>query len=264
MSSPNGINHLALATTDMKAVLQFFNNVLGMPLVALYWMHGAKNTIHGFLGLNEHSTLAFVATPENPTEVSIGVTHAGHSQGVTAAGTMQRFSLNVDSLDDLLLVKQALDKQGIACSDVIDRKHIKSIGFTAIDQVEVEVSTVVKGFDEDSISTEVAKAFNISDAELSRLTKPEEYQAVEPLPANADWNQLLEYKPTFPERFMRLLCLLPDDLIMDATRDAVPPTKPQGLQLKRKFSMFKLLLASLALFIIKPHKTLFTMPSKQS
>jgi hypothetical protein len=37
--------------------------VLGMELVALYWMHGVEGAWHGFLKMNDHSSIAFVQTP---------------------------------------------------------------------------------------------------------------------------------------------------------------------------------------------------------
>ena len=40
--SINGIHHLAIATRDIKAQIEFFSDVLGAELVALYWMHGSR------------------------------------------------------------------------------------------------------------------------------------------------------------------------------------------------------------------------------
>ena len=60
MTKPNGLHHLAIATADIKAQIEFFSDVLGMELVALYWMHGVKGAWHGFLKLNDHASVAFV------------------------------------------------------------------------------------------------------------------------------------------------------------------------------------------------------------
>jgi len=51
MGLPNGIHHLAICTKDIKTQIEFFTQVCGMELEALYWMHGVKNTFHGFLKL---------------------------------------------------------------------------------------------------------------------------------------------------------------------------------------------------------------------
>ena len=65
MGLPNGVHHLAICTKDMKAQIEFFTQVLGMELVALYWMHGVKNTYHGFVRMNDSSSIAFVQGPES-------------------------------------------------------------------------------------------------------------------------------------------------------------------------------------------------------
>ena len=49
---PNGVNHLAISTNDMKAQLTFFADVLGCPTKALYWMHGVEGCYHGFAELS--------------------------------------------------------------------------------------------------------------------------------------------------------------------------------------------------------------------
>lgn len=39
---PRGVNHLAMSTCDMKGQLEYWSDVLGCPLKALYWMHGVE------------------------------------------------------------------------------------------------------------------------------------------------------------------------------------------------------------------------------
>ncbi len=40
-----GLHHLAISTADIKSQIDFFTDKLGMELVALYWMHGAKRHV---------------------------------------------------------------------------------------------------------------------------------------------------------------------------------------------------------------------------
>jgi catechol 2,3-dioxygenase-like lactoylglutathione lyase family enzyme len=47
MGLPNGVHHLAIATRDMKGQIDFFTRVVGMELVALYWMHGGPSSRSG-------------------------------------------------------------------------------------------------------------------------------------------------------------------------------------------------------------------------
>ena len=65
MGLPNGVHHLAICTKDMKEQVEFFTQVVGMELVALYWMHGVKNTYHGFVKLGDSSSIAFVQGAES-------------------------------------------------------------------------------------------------------------------------------------------------------------------------------------------------------
>jgi catechol 2,3-dioxygenase-like lactoylglutathione lyase family enzyme len=73
---PRGVNHLALSTTDMKKQLTFWCDVLGLPLKALYWMHGVEGAYHGFVELSPDSYVAFVQHPDNGSEIEFGVSHA--------------------------------------------------------------------------------------------------------------------------------------------------------------------------------------------
>ena len=110
---PNGVNHLALSTADMKGQLTFFADVLGCPTRALYWMHGVPNTFHGFVELADDSSIAFVQSPGNPTEPQWGITHAGNAGDPVTAGTMQHLALNVDSIDDVLTMRDRIRSHGI-------------------------------------------------------------------------------------------------------------------------------------------------------
>ena len=77
MNKIDGLHHLAVTTADIKTQIEFFTDKLGMELVALYWMHGVANTFHGFLRLNDESSIALVqndAIQDIPS--AAGQTHA--------------------------------------------------------------------------------------------------------------------------------------------------------------------------------------------
>ena len=63
MGLPNGLHHIAICTKDIKSQIEFYTQVVGMELCALYWMHGVDNTFHGFLRMG-NSSIAFVQSPE--------------------------------------------------------------------------------------------------------------------------------------------------------------------------------------------------------
>src|ERR1700732_2783034 len=63
MGLPNGVHHLAICTKDIKSQIEFYTQVVGMDLCALYWMHGDERTFHGFVRMG-NSSIAFVQSPE--------------------------------------------------------------------------------------------------------------------------------------------------------------------------------------------------------
>ncbi len=98
MGLPNGIHHLAICTKDIKQQIEFFTQVCGMELVALYWMHGVKNTFHGFLRLGDSSSIALVASPEiGEIQPIKGVSHPAWTASPVAPGAMQHLAMNVDT-----------------------------------------------------------------------------------------------------------------------------------------------------------------------
>src|SRR5207245_2642172 len=82
MGLPNGVHHLAIATRDIKAQIEFFTQVVGMELVALYWMHGVPNTVHAFLRMGDSSSIAFV---QGPAMAAIRTVGGGSAAGLPAS-----------------------------------------------------------------------------------------------------------------------------------------------------------------------------------
>ena len=64
MTQLNGVHHLALMTADVKQQIEFFSDVLGMRLKALYWMHNVDGYFHAFMELNSSCSVAFVQCPD--------------------------------------------------------------------------------------------------------------------------------------------------------------------------------------------------------
>jgi catechol 2,3-dioxygenase-like lactoylglutathione lyase family enzyme len=75
MGQLNGVHHIALMTANVKEQIEFFADVLGMKLKALYWMHNVDGYFHAFMELNDSCSVAFVQSPQ--------VKDIGHEFGVT-------------------------------------------------------------------------------------------------------------------------------------------------------------------------------------
>jgi catechol 2,3-dioxygenase-like lactoylglutathione lyase family enzyme len=173
----NGVHHLAISTADIKAQIAFFNDVLGMQLVALYWMHGVEGAWHGFMRMNDQSSIAFVQTPEiAKLERELGHTHSGSPGGPSAGGTMQHLAFNVDSFADLLAMRDRIRSRGITVVGPIHHGLCDSIYFAGPEDLSLEVSTSEKPIDGRAwIDPEVVALAGISAAELERFRKPAEF-----------------------------------------------------------------------------------------
>src|SRR5262245_41715354 len=174
MGLPNGVHHLALATRDIKGQVEFFTQVCGMELVAMYWMHGVENTVHAFLRLGDSSSLALVQAPEMESiEPALGVSHPGFTAGTVAGGAMQHVAFNVDSEADLLAMRDRLRTHGHYVMGPIDHGMCQSIYATAPEGVMIEFSTSAAPIDADEwIDPEVVAYCGIEGSDLARYRRP--------------------------------------------------------------------------------------------
>jgi catechol 2,3-dioxygenase-like lactoylglutathione lyase family enzyme len=179
MSQVEGFHHLAITTANMKAQIEFFTDKLGMELVALYWMHGVPNTWHGFLRLNDESSVAFVHNPEiGKIPVRMGQTHAGTPGANSAAGTMQHLALKVRSHDELLAMRDRLRSKGVPVMGPIDHGMCVSIYFAGPERLALELSYSLAPIDGNAwIDPEVQALAGINDEELARYRCPATFES---------------------------------------------------------------------------------------
>lgn len=180
MGLPNGIHHLAICTKDIKKQIEFFTQVCGMELEALYWMHGVKNTFHGFLKLGDSSSIAFVASPEiGEIQPVKGVSHPAWTASPVAPGAMQHLAMNVDTEADLLAMRDRVRSHGYWVMGPIDHGFCKSIYFAGPEGMMLEFSTSEgKAIDAEAwIDPEVVRLAGISPEELERYKNPPAFES---------------------------------------------------------------------------------------
>jgi catechol 2,3-dioxygenase-like lactoylglutathione lyase family enzyme len=220
----DGVHHLAISTADMKGQLEFFTDVLGAELKALFWMHGVPDTIHGFVRLNDSCYVAFVQGPANAgIEPQIGVTHAGSAGGFSAPGTMQHLAFNVKDLDELVAMRDRLRDRGINVFGPLDHGMCHSIYFAGPENLALEVATSAVPVDERIwIDPEVVQLVGIDDDLLERLKHPARYEGAGGSVANppVDWS-----KPqlAMPREALTALMSMRDE---DVTARLSVPTPP--------------------------------------
>jgi catechol 2,3-dioxygenase-like lactoylglutathione lyase family enzyme len=217
---------LAISTADIKAQIDWFNDVLGCELVALYWMHGVAGAWHGFMKLHDHSYLAFVQMEAiKAIEPRLGVTHAGNGGGPSAAGTMQHVAFDVADYDELLAMRDRIRSSGVNVLGPIHHGMCDSIYFAGLEGLTLEIATSTGAIDGDHwIDPEVVALVGISDDELKRYRNPAEFQRpAEPVP-----NPPIDpTKPhmAYPPAVYEKLTTMPDDEFtarMSMTEPPVP------------------------------------------
>jgi len=225
MTSPNGVHHLAVATSDIKTQITFFNDVLGCELVALYWMHGVEGAWHGFMKLNDHCFIAFVETADIKTiDRTIGLTHAGSGAGACAGGAMQHLALNVDTLDDLLAMRDRIRSRGLTVFGPLDHGMCHSIYFAGPEDLSLEVATSAEPIDGRAwIDPEVVELAGISADELERLRNPVVYETPDrPVPQPA-FDADLPWQRGFPQEVYEAIISMPDDVLTERLSENEPP-----------------------------------------
>lgn len=226
MLKANGVHHLAISTADIKTQIEFFSDVLGMELVALYWMHGVDGAWHGFMKANDHCYLAFVQMDSiREIPIEYGKSHAGSGALPSAPGTMQHLALNVDSVDELLNIRDRIRSRGVNVLGPIDHGMCHSIYFAGPEGLTLEVATSEAAIDARAwIDPEVVKLAGISEDELARYTRPAQYQgeggAVPQPPIDPD-KPHMRYPPKVYEKIMSMS----DQEIFETSSVPEPPVK---------------------------------------
>ncbi len=115
----NGVNHLALVCSDMDRTVDFYTNVLGMPLVKNIVLPGGSGH-HFFFGLGNGDCLAFFHFPGAP-ERSPGIASPRHLPGVggfvSAVGSMNHVAFNVPE-DKMEEYRERLVAKGVEVTPI--------------------------------------------------------------------------------------------------------------------------------------------------
>lgn len=225
MSKINGVHHLAISTGNMKEQITFFSDVLGMKLVGLYWMHGIEGAWHGFMKLNDFSSIAFVFTPENPNiESTIGVTHAGNGGESSAPGTAQHFAFNVKTEEELLAMRDRIRSHGVPVMGPIDHGMCKSVYFAGPENLTLEIAVSEEAINPKAwIDPDVVDLAGISAEELKRFKSPAPYTGEKGVKQPA-------YDPTkphlhYPEEQYQAILQTPDEVIAMVSNYPDPPVQ---------------------------------------
>jgi catechol 2,3-dioxygenase-like lactoylglutathione lyase family enzyme len=225
MNKVEGLHHLAICTANMKEQIEFFTDKLGMELQALYWMHGVENTWHGFLRLNDESSIAFVCNPDiEKIPVELGQSHAGNPAANSARGTMQHLAFKVKNHQELLAMRDRLRSKGVPVMGPIEHGMCCSMYFAGPENLALELSYSNEPIDHKAwIDPEVVALAGISAEELASFTAPGSFddqggQVSQPNVAETPGPHMANY----PEGVYQQIMSAPDAGLLDSLMSDPP------------------------------------------
>jgi catechol 2,3-dioxygenase-like lactoylglutathione lyase family enzyme len=171
-----GINHLALVSSDMARTVEFYEGVLGMPLVKTVELPAAMGQ-HFFFDCGGDDLLAFFWFPGAPAGVpGVSAPAARPDKGdlVSAIGSMNHvaFAVPAEKIEDY---RQRLLDAGIPCSEVAnhddsewgiskevhDGVFVRSVYFQDPDGILLELAASTRAFTPEDVRHAPASATTV-------------------------------------------------------------------------------------------------------
>lgn len=167
-----GVNHLALVCKDMARTVEFYTNVLGMPLIKTIDLPNRMGQ-HFFFDMGNGDSLAFFWFPNAP-DAAPGISSPAGMPGMgeltTAHGSMNHiaFDIPADRFDEAV---EKLHAKGIKTSAVLNHDDspaqvsrevhpgvfVRSIYFQDPDGILLEFASWTKVFSEADVNLAPAK-----------------------------------------------------------------------------------------------------------
>ena len=216
---PTGIHHLAVMTGSMKEQLEFFSDVLGCRLVAIFDMHGVPGGIHAFLELSEDCQFSLVQLPETAgVETVIGQTHAGWGGGNAAPGTMQHLAFGVETRDALIAMRDRIRSRGVNVYGPIDHGMCQSIYFAGLENLTLEVAWSEEAIEPKRwIDPTAAAKVGIDKSDLAAMASPSSYAGEGGKVAQPPYDSAKPHQTMDPERYKQVLAT-PDEVIWQVAK----------------------------------------------
>src|SRR5271155_5142334 len=177
-----GVNHLALVCRDMERTVDFYTNVLGMPLVKTIELPAGMGQ-HFFFDCGGGDCLAFFWFPDAPDGVpGVSAPAARPDQGelTSAVGSMNHvaFAVAPEKIDEY---RERLLAAGVDCTDVAnhddsefgisDTVHpgvfVRSVYFQDPDGILLEFACWMRGFEPDDVAHAPARAAKAKGAAMA-------------------------------------------------------------------------------------------------
>ena len=179
-----GINHLALVCRDMERTVDFYTNVLGMPLVKTIELPFDMGQ-HFFFDVGNGDSLAFFwfpKAPEHAPGVASPRTLPADGELTSAIGSMNHVAFDV-APEKMEEYRDRLIAAGIDCTEIANHDdsefgisdelhagvYVRSIYFQDPDGILLEFACWMRGFDTADVSHAPARSVDVGLAAESEL-----------------------------------------------------------------------------------------------
>jgi catechol 2,3-dioxygenase-like lactoylglutathione lyase family enzyme len=134
-----GVNHIAMATSDMDMTVRYWRDLLGMRLVA---GHGGTGRRQYFFQISDYDLIAFFEWPGVER-----VVNKRHGEPVKGPFIFDHLAIGVDGEDALWGIAERLISAGFPCSNMVDHGLFRSIYTFDPNGIPVEFCSYVPGCD---------------------------------------------------------------------------------------------------------------------
>ena len=128
-----GVNHLALVTTDMDATVRFYHGALGARLVATI---STPEFRHYFFEFGPQCTVAFFEYADAPAQPFVNRAGVPNER----APQFDHLSLNLPDEQALHALRQRLQSHAWEVTDIVDHEVVRSVYFTDPNGIALEAS----------------------------------------------------------------------------------------------------------------------------
>jgi len=119
-----GVNHLALVCEDMQRTVDFYSDVLGMPLIKTIELPGGMGQ-HFFFDIGNGDSLAFFWFPESPDRapgVASPAAMVGSGSIATAHGSMNHIAFDV-APERMEEYRERLKAKGVEVTEIVNHDN---------------------------------------------------------------------------------------------------------------------------------------------
>jgi len=147
-----GFHHIGLATHNMEATLEFYENVLGFETQVCEVISPAAGGAirHAFLDAGNGEMIAFMEC--NNVEGVEDEFDTGINRGLGIRGGVMHFAFKATNLADLQARRENLVAKNVTVSKVVDHGWCQSIYFTDPNDLQLEFCVMTQALGEKHLS----------------------------------------------------------------------------------------------------------------